>query len=75
MSLEDVARGTGHVLVGYGHPNESRGPAPLPGTHHPDRLLVGGNGYSIFRGSLLVKEEWDAAEKWLKAVIDGEGNQ
>ena len=65
--MEGIAHEIGHVLVGYGHPDESRGAAPLPGTHLPNRLMVSGNGYSVFRGSLLVKGEWDAAEKWLKA--------
>ena len=57
----------GHILVGEGHPDtDSPGVAPLPDTRHIERLMCSGpkrrgDGYS----RLLVKREWDAAEKWL----------
>lgn len=68
--FETIVHEVGHVLVGYGHPNDNDGPAPLPGTDHTRRLMVSGSGFKLLRGHLLVKEEWDAAEKWLVPNID-----
>ena len=67
-----IAHEMGHVLVGYGHPDEpaNRGPAPLPGTDPRIRLMVSGTNNGIAPGELLVKGEWDAAEKWLRRFID-----
>jgi len=69
--METIGHEIGHVLVGYGHPNQesNSGKAPLPGTRHVDRLMCAGT--SSNKGSrLLVKGEWDEAEKWLKPNID-----
>jgi hypothetical protein len=71
--LDTIAHEIGHVLVGKGHPDSQskpdQGPAPLPGTQHICRLMCSGpnaNGSS----RLLVKREWDEAEKWLKKQED-----
>ena len=72
--LDTIAHEIGHVLVGEGHPDKTTGnlgPAPLPGTRHNCRLMCSGpnsNGSS----RLLVKKEWDEAEKWLKARPGGD---
>ncbi len=70
----NIAHEIGHVLVGYGHPNEqggssgNRGKAPLPGTDHRKRLMLSGKGRVAGQlgGFLLVKGEWDEAEKWIR---------
>ncbi len=63
--IETIAHEIGHVLIGEGHPNEGGGRAPLPGTDHSKRLMstlaVRSAG-----AKLLVKNEWDEAEAWLK---------
>jgi hypothetical protein len=63
--MSTIAHEIGHVLVGEGHPNQPRtpGPARLPGTDHSKRLMASGAFRN--RGNLLVKAEWDKAEKWL----------
>ena len=61
----------GHVIMGMGHPDQGGGPAPLPGTNHEDRLMIG--GLNIRRsdpGALIVKGEWDAAEVWMQNFPD-----
>ena len=68
----------GHVLVGYGHPDEYQlppsgygGEAPLPGTDHRRRLMASGKVGKLGPvGDLLVKKEWDEAESWLKLIVD-----
>jgi hypothetical protein len=69
-----IAHEIGHVLVGPGHPDAKATPgytpdlgrAPLPGTDHTQRLMLSGKaGKYILSGSLLVKAEWDEAEKWM----------
>ncbi len=66
--LDTIAHEIGHVLVGVGHPDKNtfQGQAPLPGTQHTRRLMVSGPN-SNSSSHLLVKGEWDEAEKWLKA--------
>lgn len=65
--LQTIAHEIGHVFVGYGHPDiRAGGPSPLPGTRHPERLMVSGKGCQILRGHLLVKREWDEAEVWMR---------
>ena len=67
-----IAHEIGHVLVGYGHPDENDGRSPLPGTDHKQRLMRSGDaaGGSIRTGHppgyLLVKPEWDEAEVWFQ---------
>jgi hypothetical protein len=59
----------GHLIIGFGHPDEGTGEAPLPGlpaSAYPDRLMTGGNKVKRpVHGKLIVKGEWDSAEKWL----------
>ena len=61
----------GHVFFGEGHPDQGGGPAPLPGTNHQDRLMMGGTGvrYPDY-GLLIVKPEWDKAEGWMQEFPD-----
>lgn len=42
--------------------------APLVGTDHTKRLMYGGKLNANSR--LIVKKEWDEAEKWLKDNVD-----
>jgi hypothetical protein len=60
----------GHILIEYGHPDEGTGAAPLPGlpeASYRDRLMVSGNKMRHGNpGILLVKGEWDAAERWMQ---------
>ncbi len=67
--MSTIAHEIGHVLVGEGHPNEplNPGPAQLPSTDHSKRLMASGAFRN--RGHLLVKAEWDKAEKWLYQTI------
>ena len=84
-SLSTISHEIGHLLVGPGHPNEyiandedSGGKAPLQSlalTDHQKRLMCSGNQAKIYYSRLLVKSEWDEAEDWLKAVVDGAGTQ
>lgn len=67
--LDTIAHEIGHVFVGDGHPDKNNGPAPLPGTRHICRLMCSGPS-SDGSSRLLVKGEWDEAEKWLKAIPD-----
>lgn len=74
--MSTAAHEIGHVLVGFGHPDDPHGlgKAPLPGTDVERRLMASG-GALVPQGKLLVKKEWDEAEKWLKYFIDGEQAQ
>lgn len=71
--LDTIAHEIGHVFVGDGHPDQSAQPglAPLPGTQHTCRLMCSGPN-SDGSSRLLVKGEWDEAEKWLKARPGGD---
>jgi hypothetical protein len=67
---QTIAHEIGHLMLGRGHPDAGTGPAPLEHltlADHQKRLMYSVEGYS---GSLLVKSEWDEAEKWLRAVPD-----
>lgn len=62
----------GHVFVGPGHPNQewgSQGRAPLPGTRHSERLMRKGSA-SLTDPRVLVKGEWDEADKWMRKFVD-----
>ena len=79
--MQTTAHEIGHLLVGYGHPDEkgksaNRGLAPLPGTNHRERLMQTSESLSFVysgatqnaaRSHRLVKGRWDEAEKWLKS--------
>jgi hypothetical protein len=69
--LETVSHEIGHMFFGEGHPDSPdplrRGKAPLVGTDHTKRLMHSANGST---SRLIVKKEWDEAEKWLKSNID-----
>lgn len=72
--LHTMAHEIGHVLVGEGHPDVMTGgailgPAPLPETKHIRRLMCSGPN-SDASSHLLVKGEWDEAEKWMKKQED-----
>ncbi|QTN33680.1 hypothetical protein HZ994_15635 [Akkermansiaceae bacterium] len=66
--LDTIGHEIGHILVGEGHPDLGDNLSPLPGTNHGERLMRSGTkkktGNSL---GLLVKREWDDAEKWLTA--------
>lgn len=68
--MHTIAHEIGHVFVGYGHPDQriQQGPAPLPGTRHSDRLMCSGRNITS-KSRILVKGEWDEAEKWLDRTI------
>jgi len=68
--IETIAHEIGHVLVGYGHPNDYTNQFTLPGTAHHKRLMRSGGLNRPDSGHLLVKHEWDAAEEWLSQNID-----
>jgi hypothetical protein len=70
--LSTTAHEIGHILVGYGHPDDGTGVAPLPGTDHPSRLMCSGLNRSVSNGRHLVKSEWDEAETWLTNNIDND---
>ena len=63
-----ISHEIGHVIIDVGHPNEGilRGPAGLDGTLHRKRLMRSGKINISSPGHLLVKAEWDAAERWLR---------
>ncbi len=69
--LHTIAHEIGHIFIGYGHPNEGAGPAPLPGSDHAQRLMFTkqiGNQFP----RRFVKGEWDAADLWLEARKAGQ---
>ncbi len=69
--LNTLAHEIGHVMMGGGHPNDGGGPAPLAGTHHPDRLMYSNPFHTgLLRKRLLVKGEWDKIDEWLTEFID-----
>ena len=72
--MDTIGHEVGHVLVDYGHPDSKnegdQGHAPLPGTSHIDRLMCSGDK-STSESRILVKGEWDEAEKWMKNEVDG----
>ncbi|MCB1133955.1 MAG: hypothetical protein KDN05_22745, partial [Verrucomicrobiae bacterium] len=68
---QTVAHEIGHVLVGYGHPDDGTCDVLLPKTDDSRRLMSSGRGYGgIVRDILLVKGEWDKAEDRLSYMID-----
>ena len=76
-----IAHEIGHLLVGGGHPDRfdalipgSGGKAPLqnlPLSAHKKRLMCSGN-HSDEHSKLLVKTEWDEADKWLSTRPNGD---
>jgi hypothetical protein len=70
--LNTIAHEMGHVIVGLGHPDQGKGPCPLAGTFHLERLMVSGGTHDYSLQSRLVKGEWDEAEKWLKNRPNGD---
>jgi hypothetical protein len=80
--LHEIAHEIGHVIIGNGHPDDltdngtHAGEAPLKGTNVLERLMfsdetVKKNAGKLDR-NLLVKKEWDEAEKWLSARPNGD---
>ena len=82
-SMKDtVAHEIGHVIIGAGHPDDIRskpdgqvnwefsGVAPLLGVDPTNRLMCGGLKRRDENATLLVKKEWDEAEKWLQENSD-----
>jgi hypothetical protein len=65
-----ISHEIGHILMGYGHPDDGGGAAPLPGTDPRHRLMCSGHHREITASKLLVKAEWDKAEEWLKKEED-----
>ena len=68
--IATIGHEIGHVLVGYWHPDEGMGVAPLPGTKHSSRLMCSGLNRSLLDRRLLVKSEWDEADEWMTDNID-----
>ena len=70
--MESIAHEIGHVIVGYGHPDASEGPAVLPGTDRAIRLMNSGGFCSESRAirRWIVKGEWDEADKNLKKILN-----
>lgn len=64
-----IAHEVGHAMLGAGHPDEGSGAAPLEGTDTHKRIMYSGSHFNP-DALLLVKPEWDEAEKWLKRVPD-----
>ena len=65
-------------MLGEGHPDQKSGPAPLPATPYPRRLMCGNPKLRYMDGSarLTVKAEWDAAKAWFDEEIkDGRMDQ
>lgn len=62
-----IAHEVGHNLVGPGHPDQNAGPAPLPNTFHPYRLMIS-SGNRPDSPNLMVKGEWDQAEATLNRL-------
>jgi hypothetical protein len=72
----------GHVIFGPGHPDgieikpdgvvvwDHAGVAPLLGVDPTTRLMCGGLKRRDEGATLIVKKEWDEAEKWLSRVSD-----
>ncbi|MBK1817904.1 hypothetical protein JIN84_19945 [Luteolibacter yonseiensis] len=66
--LSTVTHEIGHVLFGRGHPDQGKGPAPLPLTDQRARIMYSARdliGPST-QQRVCVKAEWDVAETWLK---------
>jgi hypothetical protein len=66
--LSTIGHEIGHVLVGYGHPDDpgTGNPADLDGTNNSMRLMCSGDNRDRLNGKLLLKAEWDAAEAWMR---------
>lgn len=60
-----IAHEIGHVIRGNGHPGEDIGPGQLPGVSANTRLMTTKPNPAEL-GNVLVKEEWDEAETWMK---------
>ena len=67
---DSLVHEVGHILVGGGHPDQNGGAAPLPSlaSDHIKRLMHSDVGHP----GLLVKSEWDKAEKWLSNRTNGD---
>jgi hypothetical protein len=59
-------------IIGHVHPNDHANQFTFPRTAHHKRLMRSGRLNRSDSGHLLVKHEWDAAEKWLSEEIDAE---
>jgi hypothetical protein len=79
--LRTMAHEIGHLMVGPGHPDKYEGSDPsfggkaplqtLPISEHKKRLMCSGDN-SDGNSKLLVKTEWDEAEKWLSTRTNGD---
>ncbi len=72
--LATIAHEIGHIVIGAGHPSEddggNKGPAPLPGTRHIERLMWAHANKPPGTPNILVKAEWDKIEAWMAANVD-----
>ncbi len=69
-----LAHEMGHVMLrSGGHPHQGDGIAILPGTRRDLRLMgYPEEGSGDPDGQLLVKEEWDALQRWIeKEMLEG----
>jgi hypothetical protein len=66
-----IAHEVGHILTDYGHPDDWHGTTRVLGSDFRKRLMASGNVRGV-QGTLLVKSEWDQAERWMKVEIDKE---
>ena len=69
--LQTIAHEIGHILFGDGHPENNTGPAPLPSTPRPPRLMCSDPKLRAIGGlrRLTVKGEWDEVVEWFKLEI------
>ncbi len=78
--LNTMAHEIGHIFFGAGHPNDEAipGPAFLPETDVAIRLMRAGDmnpGPPKTARRLIVKTEWDRAERWLNDNIEDEEDE
>lgn len=75
-TLYVIAHEIAHILLGEGHPDQGGGAAPLLGTATEFRLMATIDKKRVAEtidDGLLVKKEWDEAEKWLESNLEEEG--
>lgn len=74
--MHTIAHEIGHCIMADGHPDQGSGAAHLPGlplSSHKERLMISGANVNHKKhGNLLVKGEWNEAERWFKGRLNGD---